>query len=93
MMGAASVDGRDGEAIKSTEAMFGRFSAEMLPQLGEWERQLLEDPGGLEVIERGVEQAFQRGSGLMIAGLVSVTMQSPKLSLPRADAAGLQSTA
>ena len=59
--------------------MFGRFSAELLPQLGEWERQLLEDPGQLEIVERDVQQAFLRGAGLMIAGLVSVTIQSPKL--------------
>ena len=79
-MGAASVDGPNGEMIQSTGAMFGRFSAELLPQLGVWERQLLEDPGQLEIVERDVQQAFLRGgAGLMIAGLVSVTMQSPKL--------------
>jgi hypothetical protein len=78
-MGATSVDGPNGEMIQSTGAMFGRFSAELLPQLSEWERKLSENPGELEVIERDVQQAFLRGAGLMIAGLVSVTMQSSKL--------------
>ena len=93
-MGAASVDGPNGELIQSTGAMFGRFSAELLPQLGEWERQLLEDPGQLEIVERDVQQAFQRGggpddrrTGIRHDAVAETTR------CRRADAAGLQSTA
>ena len=78
-MGAVSVDGRDGEFIQSTGEMFARFSAELLPQLDEWERRLLDDPASLEMIEHDVQQAFMRGAGLMVAGLVSVTMQTAEV--------------
>ena len=95
-MGAATVDGPNGEMIQSTGAMFGRFSAELLPQLGEWERQLLEDPGQLEIVERDVQQAFLRGAGLMIAGLrtgVCDDAVAETARCRRTDATGLQSTA
>ena len=93
-MGAASVDGPNGELIQSTGAMFGRFSAELLPQLGEWERQLLEDPGQLEIVERDVQQAFQRGGGPddRRTGIRHDAV-AETARCRRADAAGLQSTA
>ena len=60
-MGAASVDGPNGELIQSTGAMFGRFSAELLPQLGVWERQLLEDLVSLKSLNVTFSRRFCGG--------------------------------
>lgn len=79
-MGVLSVDGKDGEVVKSVVEMFGRFSGELLPQLPEWQRRLQADPAELEAIERDVQQVFLRGAGLMVAGLIAVVMQTPEFA-------------
>ena len=79
-MGGVSVDGKEGEFIQTVAAMFGRFSGEVLPLMVEWERRLRAAPEDLEAIERDVQQTFQRGGGLIVAGLVSVVMQAPEFA-------------
>lgn len=79
-MGGVSVDGNEGQFIQSVAAMFGRFSGEVSPQMVDWERRLRAAPEDLEAIERDVQQAFQRGAGLIIAGLISVVMQTPEFA-------------
>ena len=39
-MGGSTVDGRDGEFIRSTMEMLVRFSAEVTPRLADWEARL-----------------------------------------------------
>jgi hypothetical protein len=60
--------------------MFGRFSGEVVPKFAEWEHRLQRCPEDLEAIERQVQQAFQRGAGLVVAGLISVVMQMPQFT-------------
>ena len=53
--------------------------------MAEWERRLKEDPAELEAIEFDVQHAFQRGTGLVgaglvVAGLISVVMQTPEFA-------------
>ena len=79
-MGGSSVDGRDGEYIQTVAEMFGRFSGEVFPRMAEWERRLKEDPAELEAIEFEVQHMFQRGAGLVVAGLISVVMQTPEFA-------------
>lgn len=74
-MGGCSVDGRDGEFIKTVAEMIVRFTGEVFPKLAEWERRLTADPQNLEQLEQEVQQAFSRGAGLVVAGLISVVMQ------------------
>ena len=80
MDGGVSVDGRDGEFIKSSAEMFGRFSGLVLPKMLEWEQRLKAHPEELEAIEFDVQHTFLRGAGLMVAGLISVVMQTPEFS-------------
>lgn len=61
-------------------AMLVRFSLEVGPLLEKWERRLRENPADLETIEQEVCREYQRGSGLLIAGLVSVVMQTRELA-------------
>lgn len=79
-MGGLSVDGRDGEFIQSADEMLGRFNGEVYPKLGDWQRRLKEDPAELETIEREVHQMFGRGAGLVVAGLISVVMQTQEFA-------------
>ena len=79
-MGECSVDGKDGKTIHSVMEMLVRFSLEVGPQLEIWERRLRENPGDLEAIEQDVSREYQRGAGLLIAGLVSVVMQTHELA-------------
>jgi hypothetical protein len=79
-MGGISVDGRDGEFIKTVAEMLIRFTGEVFPRLGEWERRLKADPQNLESLEREVQREFARGAGLVVAGLISVVMQTPEFS-------------
>ena len=75
-MGGVSVDGRDGEFIKAVGEMMGRFTAEVFPKLSEWEQRLRSSPQDLDSIEHEVQQEFSRGAGLVVAGLISVVMQT-----------------
>jgi hypothetical protein len=79
-MGGSTVDGPNGEFIQSAGEMFGRFSGEVLPKLSAWKRRLQQDPGELESIENEIRHAFTRGAGLIVAGLVSVVMQTKELA-------------
>jgi len=79
-MGGSSVDGKDAEFIQSVGEMFGRFSGEVVPKMSDWEHRLNEDPAELEAIEFEVQHAFQRGAGLIVAGLISVVMQAPEFA-------------
>lgn len=78
-MGGSSVDGKDGEFIKSAMEMLVRFSVEISPKLTEWQDRLQKNPEQLDAIEHDVRDAYQRGAGLMIAGLVSVVLQTESL--------------
>jgi hypothetical protein len=60
--------------------MFGRFSGEVVPKFAEWERRLRQRPEDLEAIECQVQQAFQRGAGLVVAGMISVVMQTSEFA-------------
>jgi hypothetical protein len=79
-MGGISVDGRDGKYIKTVAEMLIRFTGEVFPRLAEWERRLKADPQDLEVLEQEVQREFARGAGLLVAGLISVVMQTPEFS-------------
>ena len=79
-MGGVSVDGRDGEFIKSLSEMLVRFNGEVFSRLTEWERRLKADPQNLEALEQEVQREFARGAGLLVAGLISVVMQTPEFS-------------
>ena len=79
-MGGISVDGRDGKFIKTVAEMLIRFTGEVFPRLSEWERRLKADPQDLEVLEQEVQREFARGAGLLVAGLISVVMQTPEFS-------------
>ncbi len=79
-MGGISVDGRDGKFIKTVAEMLIRFTGEVFPRLAEWERRLKADPQDLEVLEQEVQREFARGAGLLVAGLISVVMQTPEFS-------------
>ena len=80
MMGGTTVDGPNGPMIKSVGEMFGRFVGETTPLLGAWQQKLADDPGKLEELEQEIGQSFARGAGLVVAGLVSVVMQTPELA-------------
>jgi hypothetical protein len=79
-MGGVSVDGREGAYIKTVAEMFGRFSGEVFPRMAEWEQRLKDSPQDLEAIEFEVQHAFMRGASLVVAGLISVVMQTPELA-------------
>jgi hypothetical protein len=76
MGGGGSVDGRDGEFIKSVTEMLVRFTGGVYPKLADWEGRLRSDPQSLDGLEQEVQQEFARGAGLVVAGLISVVMQT-----------------
>lgn len=78
-MGGSSVDGKDGEFIQSAMEMLVRFSVEINPKLAEWQERLQKNPEQLDAIEHDVRSEYLRGAGLMIAGLVSVVLQTESL--------------
>jgi hypothetical protein len=75
-MEGVSVDGRDGQLIKTVSEMLVRFTCEVSPKLGEWERRLTADPQNLDTLERDIQHEFARGAGLVVAGLIAVVMQT-----------------
>ena len=79
-MGECTVDGKAGEPIKSTMEMLVRFCGEVGPRLTEWEQRLRENPAELETLEQEVGNEFRRGAGLLLAGLVSVVMQTKEFA-------------
>lgn len=70
----ATMDGPEGKQIESVEEMIGRFTGELLGQVGQWKAALVASPGDLETIERKVHQVFARGGDMMIAGLLAITI-------------------
>jgi len=79
-VGAVSVDGRDGEPIKSSAEMLVRFTVEAGSRVGEWESRLKKNPDDMEAIEQEVRHEYLRGAGLMIAGLTAVVMQTTEFA-------------
>lgn len=79
-MGECTVDGKDGQAIKTTMEMLVRFCGEVGPRLIEWEQRLSRNPAELETIEQEVSNEYKRGAGLLLAGLVSVVMQKKEFA-------------
>lgn len=74
-MGEVGVDGQDKPRVQSVEEMVGRFSGELISQLGDWKVRLEAEPGELESLEREVHAAFARGADLVVAGLLAVVMK------------------
>lgn len=70
--GGATLDGKDGQPIKSVNEMVLRFSQELLGSIPEWKARLREAPDELEELEREVHAACARGADFVVAGLVSV---------------------
>jgi len=79
-MGECTVDGKAGEPIKSTMEMLVRFCGEVGPRPAEWEQRLSENPGELVTLEQEVGNEYKRGAGLLLAGLVSVVMQTKEFA-------------
>lgn len=79
-MGECTVDNKDGAPIRSAIEMLCRFSGEVALLVPGWEERLTQNPQELETLEREIVQSYKRGAGLMIAGLVSVVMQTRKFA-------------
>lgn len=79
-MGECTVDGKEGEPIKSTTEMLVRYCGEVGPRLAEWEQRLSENPAELETFEQEIDNEYRRGAGLLLAGLVSVVMQTKEFA-------------
>ena len=75
-MEGVSVDGRDGQFIKTVSEMLVRFTCDVSAKRGEWERRLAADPQNLDVLEHEVPHEFVRGAGLVVADLIAVVMQT-----------------
>lgn len=75
-MGDVRVDGPDSPWVKSSAEMIGRFQAELITALPGWQARLASHPEQLEELEREVQAAFERGAGLLVAGLLAVVMKS-----------------
>jgi hypothetical protein len=70
----ATMDGPEGNQIRSVEEMIGRFTSELVGHVGGWKDTLIDAPGELEEIERKVHAVFSRGADMMIAGLLATTI-------------------
>jgi hypothetical protein len=79
-MGDVRVDGPASPCVQSPEEMIGRFQAELISALPAWKERVTTDPGQLEGLERDVQQAFSRGAGLLIAGLIAQVLGSPQFA-------------
>ena len=79
-MGECTVDSKDGAPIRSAIEMLRRFSGEVALLVPGWEERLRQNPQELETLEREIVQSYKRGAGLMIAGLVSVVMQTQEFA-------------
>lgn len=77
-MGDVRVDGPDSPPVKSSEEMIGRFQAELISALPGWKGRAMSNPGALAELERDVQQVFDRGAGLLVAGLIAMVMASPE---------------
>jgi hypothetical protein len=79
-MGDVRVDGPNSPLVKSSEEMIGRFQAELISALPGWKDRVTANPERLEELERDVQQLFERGAGLVIAGLLAMVMATPELA-------------
>jgi hypothetical protein len=57
----------------------GGISVEISPKLTGWQQRLQQNPEQLDAIEHDVRDAFQCDAGPMVAGLVSVVLQTESL--------------
>ncbi len=64
-MEGVSVDGRDGQFIKTVSERLVRFTCDVSAKRGEWERRLAADPQNLDALEHEVPHEFVRGAGLV----------------------------
>ena len=76
-MGDLCVDGPNSPPVKSAAEMVGRFQAELISALPGWQARLTAHPEQLEELERDVQAVFDRGAGLLVAGLLAVVMKQP----------------
>ena len=76
-MGEVRVDGSEAPRVQSAEEMAGRFQAELMVALPDWQRRIVDHPAGLEQLERDVHAVFARGADLLIAGLLARVMKLP----------------
>ena len=70
----ASMEGPQGKQIQSVEEMIGRFTGELIGNIKQWQTDLIDTPGDLQVIERQVHKVFARGADMLVAGLLAVTI-------------------
>ena len=78
-MGISRMGAKDGELIESVGQMVGKFTGELYPKVGIWEKRLMESPESLEAIEREVQEAFLHGAGMITSGLIAVVLLSQEL--------------
>ena len=69
-----TMEGLEGKQIQSVEEMVGRFTTELLGQIGGWKTSLIESPGELETLENQVHEVYTRGADMMVAGLLAITI-------------------
>jgi hypothetical protein len=79
-MGDVRVDGANSPPVRSTEEMIGRFHAELISALPDRKERLRANPSGLEELEREVQRVFDRGAGLVIAGLMALVLKAPEFA-------------
>src|SRR3954463_11335915 len=77
-MGDVCVDGPNSPPVKSSEEMIGRFQSELISALPGWKARATANPDRLAELERDVQQVFDRGAGLLIAGLIAMVMATPE---------------
>lgn len=76
-MGDLCVDGPNSPPVKSWEEMISRFQGELYSAVPGWQARLATHPEQLEELERDVQAVFDRGAGLLVAGLLAVAMKTP----------------
>lgn len=70
-----SVNGANGEQVKSVEEMVGRFCIEMGGMVPGWLAQLKSSPESMEELEKTVHVEFARGADLVFAGVMAVVLK------------------
>jgi hypothetical protein len=76
-MGDLCVDGPNSPPVKSWKEMIGRFQGELYSAVPGRQARLTTHPEQLEELERDVQAVFDRGAGLLVAGLLAVAMKTP----------------
>jgi hypothetical protein len=78
-MKGTNVGGPNGQKITSVEEMYGQFAAEIIVLIPQWRERLSKDPSCLAELEPDVHRAFARGADLIVTGLLSIMLLSPKV--------------